>query len=332
MYTRASGSDYDDFQAKGWTTKELIPLMKKHETYQRACNNKEIHGFDGPIKVSFGNYTYPVMQDFLRAAESQGIPFSDDLEDLKTGHGAQHWLKWINRDTGRRSDSAHAYIHSTRQHHENLHLVCNTKVDKVILEGNRATGVRTIPTKPLHPNEDHSRVFKARKFVIVSGGTLSSPLILQRSGIGDSQKLRKAGVKPIIDLPGVGLNFQDHYLYFSLYRAKPWADSFDDFVRGDPEVQAKVFNQWEINGTGPLATNGIEAGVKARPSQKELEEMKSWPFPEFLSGWDSYFKDKPDKPVMHWAVVAGWFGDHMHIPPGEFPPLPHPETAPKLGS
>ncbi|EME81525.1 uncharacterized protein MYCFIDRAFT_166262 [Pseudocercospora fijiensis CIRAD86] len=318
MYTRASGSDYDDFQAKGWTTKELIPLMKKRETYQRSCNNRDIHGFDGPIKVSFGNYTYPVMQDFLRAAESQGIPFSDDLEDLKTGHGAQHWLKWINRDTGRRSDSAHAYIHSTRQHYENLHLVCNTKVDKVILEGNRATGVRTVPTKPLHPNEDHSRVFKARKFVIVSGGTLSSPLILQRSGIGDSQKLRKAGVKPIVDLPGVGLNFQDHYLYFSLYRAKPWTDSFDDFVRGDPEVQAKVFNQWEINGTGPLATNGIEAGVKARPSAKELEEMKSWPFPEFISGWDSYFKDKPDKPVMHWAVVAGWFGDHMHIPPGKF--------------
>lgn len=55
MYTRASASDYDDFQAKGWTTKELLPLMKKHETYQRASQNRDIHGFDGPIKVSFGN-------------------------------------------------------------------------------------------------------------------------------------------------------------------------------------------------------------------------------------------------------------------------------------
>ena len=55
MYTRASASDYDDFQAKGWTTKELIPLMKKHETYQRASNNRDLHGFEGPIKVSFGN-------------------------------------------------------------------------------------------------------------------------------------------------------------------------------------------------------------------------------------------------------------------------------------
>jgi alcohol oxidase len=104
MYTRASASDYDDFQAKGWKTEELIPLMKKHETYQRASNNRsallhhhlwsetgltlscrDIHGFEGPIKVSFGNYTYPIMQDFLRAAESQGIPTTDDLQDLVTG-------------------------------------------------------------------------------------------------------------------------------------------------------------------------------------------------------------------------------------------------------
>ncbi|RMY25649.1 hypothetical protein D0867_00590 [Hortaea werneckii] len=265
MYTRASASDYDDFQAKGWTTKELIPLMKKHETYQRASNNRDLHGFEGPIKVSFGNYTYPIMQDFLRAAESQDIPVTDDLQDLVTGHGAEHWLKWINRDTGRRSDSAHAYIHSTRANHQNLHLVCNSKVEKVIVEGDRATGIKVVPTKPLHPNEQQSKVYKARKYVIVSGGTLSSPLILQRSGIGDPQKLRKAGVKPLIDLPGVGLNFQDHYLTFATYRAKPHIESFDDFVRGDKETQDKVFNQ-----------------------------------------------------VMHYSVIAGWFGDHMLMPPGKF--------------
>ena len=85
MTNRTSASDYDDFKMKGWTTKELIPLMKKHETYQRACNDRDIHGFEGPIKVSFGNYTYPIMQDFLRAAESQGFPVTDDLQDLKTG-------------------------------------------------------------------------------------------------------------------------------------------------------------------------------------------------------------------------------------------------------
>ncbi|KAI9694261.1 MAG: Alternative oxidase, mitochondrial precursor [Bogoriella megaspora] len=297
MYTRASASDYDDFQTKGWTTKELIPLMKKHETYQRSCNNRDIHGFEGPIKVSFGNYVYPVMQDFLRATASQGIPEVDDLQDLVTGHGSCQWDKWIDRDKGRRSDSAHAYIHSTRAHHQNLHLVVNTKADKVILDNNnRAVGVQTVPTKPLHPTENHSHIYKARKQIIVSGGTLSSPLILQRSGIGDPKKLRAAGVEPKVDLPGVGLNFQDHYLTFSVFRQKPDGESFDDFIRGDPEVQERVYNQWYTNGTGPLATNGIESGVKLRPTEEEVAQIEKTPFPSFKQ------------------VIAGWFGDHTNMP------------------
>lgn len=236
MYTRASASDYDDFQAKGWTTKELLPLMKKHETYQRPSHNRNLHGYEGPIKVSFGNYTYPIKDDFLRAVETQGVPVVDDLQDLVTAHGAEHWLKWINRDTGRRSDSAHAYIHSTRAVHSNLYLATNTKVEKVVIENGRAVAVKTVPTKPCGGMRE-GKTFKAKKQIIVSGGTLSSPLILQRSGIGDPKKLRAAGVKPIVDLPGVGLNFQDHYLTFSTYRAKPDVESFDDFIRGDPETQ-----------------------------------------------------------------------------------------------
>lgn len=293
--------------------------MKKHETYQRACNNREIHGFEGPIKVSFGNYTYPIMQDFLRAAESLGFPVTDDLQDLVTGHGAEHWLKWINRDTGRRSDAASAYIHATRAKYQNLHLQCNTKVDRVVIEDGTAVGVVTVPTKPIGGGKPPQRIFKARKLIIVSCGTLSSPLVLQRSGIGDPEKLRKVGVKPVVDLPGVGLNFQDHYLTFATYRATPETESFDDFARGVPEVQKAVFDEWNIKGTGPLATNGIEAGVKSRPTEEELEEMKSWPTPDFSpSGWESYFKNKPDKPVMHYSVIAGWFGDHLDMPPGKF--------------
>ncbi|KAF4978141.1 hypothetical protein FZEAL_5439 [Fusarium zealandicum] len=318
MYTRASASDYDDFQAKGWTTKELLPLMRKHETYQRASPNRELHGDSGPIKVSFGNYTYPIKDDFLRAADSQGIPTVDDLQDLTTAHGAEHWLKWINRDTGRRSDSAHGYIHATRAVHSNLYLACNTKVDKIIMENGRAVGVQTVPTKPLHPRELRTRTFRARKQIVVSGGTLSSPLILQRSGIGNPEKLRQAGVECKVDLPGVGLNFQDHYLAFSTFRAKPDVESFDDFVRGDPEVQKRVFDEWHLKGTGPLATNGIDAGVKIRPTQEELSEFATWPNPQFVDGWNSYFKDKPDKPVMHYSVISGWFGDHMLMPAGKF--------------
>lgn len=184
-----------------------------------------------------------------------------------------------------------------------------------------ATGVVTVPTVPVAGTQNAKRrIFKARKLIIVSCGTLSSPLVLQRSGIGDPEKLKKVGVKCLVDLPGVGLNFQDHYLHFATYRAKPNTESFDDFARGDPEVQKRVFDEWNLKGTGPLATNGIEAGVKSRPTEQELEEMKTWPTPDFVTegGWDNYFKNKPDKPVMHYSVIAGWFGDHLDMPAGKF--------------
>lgn len=180
--------------------------------------------------------------------------------------------------------------------------MCNTKIDRVILENGRATAIRTVPMKPLDPNQLNEKIIKARKQIVISCGTLSTPLVLQRSGIGDPQKLQKAGVKCQVDLPGVGLNFQDHYLTFSAYRAKPDTESFDDFIRGDPEVQKKVYDQWQLNGTGPLATNGIEAGVKVRPTEQELSQDY---MNDFRSGWDSYFKQKPDKPVMHYSVISG---------------------------
>jgi alcohol oxidase len=188
-------------------------------------------------------------------------------------------------------------------------------VDRVLIENGRAVGVVTVPTKPLGGGKPTPKIFRARKKIIISGGTLSSPLILQRSGIGDPEKLRAAGIDPLVDLPGVGLNFQDHYLTFAPYRAKPDVDSFDDFVRGDPEVQKKVFDEWNIKGTGPLSTNGIEAGAKVRPTEEELEEMKKWPTPEFQTekGWDSYFKNKPDKPVMHYSLISGYVDPNMAL-------------------
>nr|BCL40476.1 alcohol oxidase [Ogataea minuta] len=314
MYTRASASDYDDWEQEGWTTDELLPLMKKLETYQRPCNNREVHGFDGPIKVSFGNYTYPTAQDFLRACDSQGIPFNDDLEDLKASHGAEYWLKWINRDLGRRSDSAHAYIHPTMRNKSNLFLITSTKAEKVIIENGVAVGVKTVPMKPVETKNPPTRTFKARKQIVVSCGTISSPLVLQRSGIGAAHKLRQAGIKPIVDLPGVGENFQDHYCFFTPYYSKPEIPTFDDFVRGDPVAQKSAFDQWYANKDGPLTTNGIEAGVKIRPTDEELATADD----DFIQGYHDYFDNKPDKPLMHYSVISGFFGDHTKIPNGKF--------------
>ncbi|GMF58685.1 unnamed protein product [[Candida] boidinii] len=193
----------------------------------------------------------------------------------------------------------------------------NTKVDKVIIEDGRAVAVRTVPSKPIGDSKV-SRTFKARKQIVVSCGTVSSPMVLQRSGIGEPSKLRAAGVKPIVELPGVGRNFQDHFCYFVPYRIKQDSESFDAFVSGDKEAQKSAFDQWYATGAGPLATNGIEAGVKIRPTEAELATADK----AFQQGWESYFENKPDKPLMHYSVISGFFGDHTRLPPGKYMTVP----------
>lgn len=310
MYTRASASDWDDFKTPGWTAKDLLPLMKRIENYQKPVNN-DTHGYDGPIAISNGGWISPVAQDFLRAADAIGIPTTDDLQDLETAHAAEIWAKWINKDTGRRSDAATGYIHPIMEVQSNLHLRCNATVSRVIFEGTKAVGIAYVNSRTHSKQET---IVKARKLVVLTAGTLGTPQILERSGVGRKSVLEKAGVKCLVDLPGVGEQYQDHYTTFSVFRARQSEPTIDDWLRGDPETHQRLTAQYQLTKSGPLASNGIDAGFKIRPTEKEIDEMG----PTFRKAWDAYFKDKPDKPLMFGSVVNGFFGDHSLVPPGKY--------------
>ncbi|KAG8716985.1 hypothetical protein FRC08_008397 [Ceratobasidium sp. 394] len=313
MYTRASASDWNDFKTEGWSYEDLLPLMKRLENYQKPCNN-DTHGFDGPVAISNGGWIAPIAQDFLRASNAVGIPLTDDLQDCQQSHAAEIWAKWINKDTGRRSDAASAYIHPIMAEQTNLHLRCNSKVSRVIFEGTKAVGVAYVNSRDHGEAKTVEMIVKARKMVVLTSGTLSTPQILERSGIGGKDILDKAGVKTLVDLPGVGKQYQDHYTTFSVFRARASEPTGDDWLRGDPKVQEDWLRLHTTTGKGPAASNGIDAGFKIRPTEEELKEMG----PAFQKGWDTYFKDKPDKPVMFASVVNGFFGDHTLVPPGKY--------------
>ncbi|EJD40360.1 putative methanol oxidase [Auricularia subglabra TFB-10046 SS5] len=311
MYTRASASDWDDFKMPGWSAKELLPIMKRIECYQKPANN-DTHGFDGPVAISNGGWIAPIAQDFLRASAAVGIPTTDDLQDLNTSHAAEIWAKWINKDTGRRSDAASAYIHPVMVGQTNLHLAVNSKASRVIFEGTKAVGLAFVNTKPNHGGKE--TIVRARKMVVLTSGTLGTPQILERSGIGGKDVLDKAGVKTLVDLPGVGKQYQDHYTTFSVFRARQSEPTIDDWLRGDPATHEKLTLQYQLTKSGPLASNAIDAGFKIRPTEQELEDMG----PEFRKSWDAYFKDKPDKPLVFGSIVNGHFGDHSLVPPGKY--------------
>jgi alcohol oxidase len=315
MYTRASASDWDDFKMPGWTAKDLLPLMKRLENYQKPTNN-DTHGYDGPIAISNGGSITALAQDFLRAADNVGIPFSDDLQDLDTSHASEIWAKYINRETGRRSDAATAYVHSVMDVQNNLYLRTNARVSRVIFEGTKAVGVAYVPSRNRNnAGQLKETIVRARKMVVLSSGTLGTPQILERSGVGSKGLMEKVGLKCVSDLPGVGEEYQDHYTTLSIYRVSQESHTLDDFLRGDPEVRRELFQEWELSPErSRLASNAIDAGFKIRPTEAELKEMG----PEFNALWDRYFKDKPDKPVMFGSIVAGAYADHALLPPGKY--------------
>ncbi|KAJ3508126.1 hypothetical protein NLJ89_g5925 [Agrocybe chaxingu] len=302
MYTRASASDWDDFKTPGWTAKDLLPLMKRLENYQKPTNN-DLHGYDGPIAISNGGTITGLGQDFLRASDAVGIPFTDDLQDLDTSHASEIWAKYINRHTGRRSDAATAYVHSVMDVQNNLYLRTNSRVSRVI---SREQGCRSRVLET---------IVRARKCVVLSSGTLGTPQILERSGVGSKDLMEKVGLNCVSDLPGVGEQYQDHYTTLSVFRVSNESQTLDDFLRGDKEAQRELFNEWEISPEkARLSSNAIDAGFKIRPTAAELKEMG----PEFNALWDKYFKDKPDKPVMFGSIVSAAYADHSLLPPGKY--------------
>ncbi|KAG9100669.1 hypothetical protein FS749_013716 [Ceratobasidium sp. UAMH 11750] len=311
MYTRASASDYDDWETPGWSSEDLLPLLRKTETYHLA-SGRETHGYSGPMNVSYADTFSEPAKQYLDVATQQGIPFVEDKMDLKTGHACQRWAKWVHPETGRRQDSAHCFIHPLADN-KSLHILVKTKVVRVLFDGTKATGVEVIGNKEQDAGADQTpRVITARKLVVVSSGAIGTPVVLQRSGIGAAGRLAKAGVPTVVDLPGVGATYEDHNLILYTFYIPSDIETMDPILDQDPAIMEKllaIFSQ----GKGMLTSNIIDAGSKLRPTPEELKEMG----PEFNQVWKDYFEPNPDKPVMLQSVVSGFRGPRDMIPKGE---------------
>ena len=129
--------------------------------------------------------------------------------------------------------------------------------------------------------------------VIISAGALSTPQILQRSGLGDAVRLKTIDIKPVINLPGVGQNYQDHQVIATAaYRVHGVLDeTLNEILHSD----SKTLTQRQ---SGSLARNFGDTGIKMRPTEEEVQSMG----PEFAKVWGDYFVNKPDKPLM-WVGI-----------------------------
>jgi alcohol oxidase len=255
------------------------------------------HGSEGPIQVSAGPFYAPNAQNsFISAASRVGWPELDDLQTFGATNGTMRAMRYVTVD-GTRSDAAHAYLHPLLQDglHPKLHVVVDTVVHRIIFDGNRAVGLVCTPKAAVA--SEVPRTIRARKLVILSAGACGTPLILQRSGVGKTDVLARAGVPLVKEVEAVGSNYQDHQLVLYPYKSSlPPEDTADRLVLGGMEVIMDLLQK----GDTILGWNAQDVTCKLRPSEKDIAVMG----PSFRDVWDRDFRDFPDKPLTLMSLVC----------------------------
>ncbi|KAI2701349.1 CAZyme family AA3 [Penicillium roqueforti] len=286
IYVRGSTQDYDDWAElvgdDGWSAKHMQQYMRKHQTLEPIDPSitdrstmplvGEFHGTSGPIRTSFNDSILPVENDIIKACEDVTGISSKPTDAWSGDHiGFYHTLGAVDRtgpNKGKRSYSARGYYEAIRTARPNLKIVCSALVNRVVLDGNKATGVSFT-----HDGVEYQ--VSTRREVIVSGGTLQSPQILELSGIGDPEILKAAGVEYKVANKGVGANVLDHPLTFSVMDVQPGIVTRDTLYQVPEAMEAASKQYVEANG-GPLSSVSTMQGffpAKRILSETELGEI-----------------------------------------------------------
>ena len=222
LYIRGQAADYDGWRqmgCEGWSYSDVLPYFRKSEHQERGAN--EHHATGGPLNVSDITEQHPMSAVMLDACAEAGIPRSDDINT-----GKQEGVTWFQATVknGRRHSTAVGYLHGVMGR-PNLTVETEAHTTRILLEGKKATGVEFL-------QKGQKRTAACRGEVILAAGSVASPQILECSGIGQGDVLRRAGVPVIHELKGVGENLQDHYMLGCQYRLKPECSSVNELSRG----------------------------------------------------------------------------------------------------
>ncbi len=244
IFQRGNPLDYERWAADpgmaDWDYAHCLPYFKRMETCLAGAD--DYRGGDGPLVLERGPATSPLFKAFFEAVEQAGYPLTDDVNGYRQ-EGFAAFDRTIHR--GRRLSAARAYLHPVMSR-PNLEVRTRAFVNRVLFDGARATGVELAGGERVEAAE-----------VILCGGAINSPQLLQLSGVGNAQELLALGIDVVHDLPGVGENLQDHLEVYVQYSSKqPVSVAPAMKWRNRPWVGFK----WLFFRSGPGATNHFEAG------------------------------------------------------------------------
>jgi choline dehydrogenase len=247
IFQRGNPLDYERWASdpgmETWDHAHCLPYFKRMENCLAAAPDDPFRGHDGPLVLERGPAQGPLFEAFFAAVQEAGYPLTDDVNGYR-----QEGFAAFDRNVhdGRRLSAARAYLHPVMKR-PNLRVETFAFVRRILFEGGRAVGVEY--------GRRGRRAYGGE--VLLCGGAINSPQLLQISGVGSGDELRGLGVDAVADLPGVGENLQDHlevYVQHACTQPVSMAPYFA--MRRRPAVGL----QWLLRKTGPGATNHFEAG------------------------------------------------------------------------
>ena len=201
MYIRGSQADYDswekDLGCTGWGWNNVLTYFKRSEDFDGAPSQS--HSTDGPLGVALPRKVHPLSYAFVDACADIGLR---KVDDYCAGDIDGAFIAFVTQKDGQRSSAALAFLEPAMKR-PNLTVITGALVDKVQIEDGVATGVQYV-------KDGQTKIVAAKREVIVSASTLSSPAILLRSGIGPADELHALGIEVKVDAPEVGKNLQEH--------------------------------------------------------------------------------------------------------------------------
>ena len=252
LYVRGNPADYDGWAqmgCRGRSFEEVLPYFKKSENYKNG-GDEEFRSQGGPLEVEDYRTILDLTHAFVEAASQAGHKKSKDLNGAQAeGVGYSQ----MTRKGRVRGSTAQTFLRRAKRR-PNLRVETNATVSRLIFEDKRCVGVKYIK----HGKETY---IKASREVILSGGAVNSPHLLQISGVGPSDHLMDIGVDVVNHLPGVGANLQDHYVARVSHRVRN-AKSINRLSRGTNLL--KEIGAWVFSGKGALTFGVTSAMVFSR--------------------------------------------------------------------
>lgn len=240
IYVRGAAADYDYWAQlgnTGWSYQDVVPFFEKIE-------GSSVSDADGMVRMSDANGAHSLSHKFIEANATLGTPH---LIDSNNGDRSGVSLLKMTSSGRVRQSSARAYLQSVKNR-PNLHVSIRSHASKILFDGTRASGIEYI-----HNGKVCCAL--AAKEVVLSGGTINSPQLLMLSGIGPAQELSELGIKPVLDLPGVGQNLHDHPAVFM--QAITNVPSYNTETL-PPRLFKHIFD-WALHGQGMLSTIMFQA-------------------------------------------------------------------------